>query len=113
MKSLVHTGEMVTQVAGEEICLLPHRAAFWPARDTLLLADLHFGKDAAFRSAGIPLPRGGTTASLDRLSILIRTVAAKRLLVLGDFFHSEKGRDRDTLSLLSSWRNTAGRVTAS
>ena len=31
--------------------------------ETLILADPHFGKDAAFRSAGIPVPGGAFDAN--------------------------------------------------
>ncbi|NUR18637.1 MAG: DEAD/DEAH box helicase, partial [Gemmatimonadaceae bacterium] len=54
-------------VRGEELVLLPERAAYWPARTTLLVADAHFGKAATFRAAAIPVPAGTTDATLGRL----------------------------------------------
>jgi uncharacterized protein len=41
-----------------DIVLLPGRAAWMPATRTLLVADLHLGKAATFRHAGIPVPEG-------------------------------------------------------
>jgi metallophosphoesterase superfamily enzyme len=51
-----------------DILLLPGRAAFLPASATLLVADLHLGKAATFRQAGIPVPEGSAQADLARLT---------------------------------------------
>ena len=104
MKVLDTTGVMV-EVAGEDLCLNPDRAVFWSRRNTLLVADVHIGKDAAFRAAGIPLPAGGTRDVLSRLSNSLERTGAERLIVLGDFFHSESGRDHETLDQLAQWRS--------
>ncbi len=62
------------EIAGEKLVLLAERAAFWPARRTLFVADFHLGKAASFRHAGIPLPSGTTTENVERLgSALDRT----------------------------------------
>jgi DNA ligase-associated metallophosphoesterase len=74
-----------------DIVLLPGRAAFLPASQTLLVADLHLGKASAFRHAGIPVPEGSAQGDLARLERLVRETAARRLLVLGDLFHARKG----------------------
>ena len=99
-------GDVEVDVAGERVVLLPEGALYWQRRSTLLVADPHFGKAAAFRAAGIPVPRGGTTNALQRLDgALIRT-AATRLVVLGDFLHAREGRDRETFRVLAQWRTT-------
>lgn len=74
-----------------DILLLPGRAAFMAASATLLVSDLHLGKAAAFRSAGIPVPEGSAQADLARLERLVRETAARRLIVLGDLFHARSG----------------------
>jgi DNA ligase-associated metallophosphoesterase len=74
-----------------DILLLPGRAAFLPASATLLVADLHLGKAATFRSAGIPVPEGSAQADLIRLERLVHASSARRLIVLGDLFHSRSG----------------------
>ena len=40
----------------ETLQLLPEKAIFWEKENTLFLADPHFGKAAAFRKVGIPIP---------------------------------------------------------
>ena len=74
-----------------DILLLPGRAAFLPADGTLLVADLHLGKAATFRQAGIPVPEGSAQADLARLERLVHETAARRLLILGDLFHARSG----------------------
>jgi DNA ligase-associated metallophosphoesterase len=74
-----------------DILLLPGRAAFLPATATLLVADLHLGKAATFRSHGIPVPEGSAQRDLERLAMLVGTTRARRLLVLGDLFHARSG----------------------
>jgi DNA ligase-associated metallophosphoesterase len=83
--------------------LLPELAAFDPLSLTLYVADLHLGKAAVFRDAGVPLPDGSDAETLDALSVLIRRVNAVRLVILGDVFHNRIDR-RDALqTLLSGW----------
>lgn len=63
-------------------------ALHWPRARTLIVADVHLGKDAAFRRAGLAVPSGSTARDLDRLSALLEQTRAERLLVLGDLFHA-------------------------
>jgi uncharacterized protein len=92
-------------LAGEPVRLLPERALFWPAACALVVADVHWGKAAAFRSAGIPIPGGATRRDLDRLDSAIRRTGARRLLVVGDLFHARAGRVATrTLAELRGWR---------
>jgi DNA ligase-associated metallophosphoesterase len=74
-----------------DVLLLAGRAAFLPSTATLLVADLHLGKAATFRNAGIPVPEGSAQADLARLERLVRDTAARRLIVLGDLFHARSG----------------------
>jgi DNA ligase-associated metallophosphoesterase len=76
-----------TVLAGEPMRLCADRALYWPARRRLLVADVHLGKDDAFRAAGIALPAGGSRHDLERLSALIERHGASSLWVLGDLLH--------------------------
>jgi DNA ligase-associated metallophosphoesterase len=81
--------------AGDEtapdILLLQGRAALLPTSRTLLVADLHLGKAATFRRAGIPVPEGSAQRDLERLAQLVREHDVRRLVVLGDLFHAKGG----------------------
>jgi len=87
-----------------ELDLLPGRAAFWSDKKTLLVADVHIGKDATFRAEAVPLPLGSTDSDLHRLSDLIRQTGAERLLALGDLYHARAGMTDRTLSAVRAWR---------
>lgn len=98
--------DLSIDVAGESLTLLPERAAFWARESMLLVADPHFGKAASFRVLGVPVPRGTTRGTLDRLDAIIRRTAARRLVFLGDFLHAAEGRGAETLRVLNEWRRT-------
>jgi len=95
---------MNIELAGEGWQLLPQRAAWWPAQRMLVMADVHFGKAASFRAQGVPVPSGTTAANLQRIDDLIRTCLPRRLLFLGDLFHSRHSYGADTIAELASWR---------
>lgn len=91
-------------VAGEELLLLPEKAAFWPRTAALFVADLHLGKPDAFAAAGIAVPTATAAADLAVLSRLIETHAARRLVVLGDLFHARAGRSAALFDAVAAWR---------
>lgn len=95
---------ILTEWAGEKLELLADRAVFWPRMHTLIIADPHFGKPSAFRSAGIPVPAGTTSNDLARLTAIIDMTNARRLVVLGDFFHHRSGQCDRTMGMLAEWR---------
>jgi len=61
---------------------------WWGSRATLILADIHLGKIAHFRSAGIALPQSSARKDMQRLEALIAQYDPLRILILGDLFHS-------------------------
>ena len=95
----------IVDVAGERLVLLAERAAYWERARTLLVADSHFGKAAAFRAAGVPVPRGTTTGSLERLDSSLAHTSATRIVFLGDFLHAREGREAETTRVVGEWRS--------
>lgn len=75
-------------VAGEQLVLHPHRALFWPRMGWLLISDLHLGKAAHFRKAGMALPEGSDARTLERLDAAVAHFRPARLVIIGDLFHS-------------------------
>ncbi len=80
---------MLIETHGEQLQCLPDRALFWPREQTLFVADVHLGKAASFRAAGVPLPSGHSSFDLDRLSQLLIVHRATRFVILGDLVHTE------------------------
>ncbi len=97
-------GTLDIVVLGEQLSLLPQRAVLWRARKMLIVADIHFGKAAAFRAGGIPVPHGTTRANLDALDALIATHEVGHIVFLGDFLHARTARTPATLMALQRWR---------
>jgi uncharacterized protein len=92
-------------VVGETLLLHPEKAVFWSRESTLFVADIHFGKVAAFRAAGLPLPPGSTSAALDRLDRVITDTGAQRIVFLGDFLHNRDARAEQTVTRFALWRS--------
>lgn len=97
-------------VAGETLELHPERAAYWPGRRTLLVADPHFGKAASFRALGVRVPRGTTEGALARLDALVARLAPERIEFLGDFLHAREGRNDETFRAIAEWRAQHGEI---
>jgi DNA ligase-associated metallophosphoesterase len=97
-------GDLEIELCGERMVLLPERAAYRPAHRALLVADPHFGKAAAFRALGVPVPGGTTAENLARLTRLVARTGAESIVFLGDFFHAKQGRAARTLNALAEWR---------
>ncbi len=69
-------------------------ALYWPAREALLLADLHLEKASWFARGGQFLPPYDSAATLAAIAALVERTAARRLYCLGDSFHDPQGCDR-------------------
>jgi DNA ligase-associated metallophosphoesterase len=96
--------DVETIVAGERVALLPERALFWVRERTLVIADPHFGKAAAFRALGVPVPEQTTRDNLARLDAALDRTGARGLVVLGDFLHAKRGRSAELFATLGAWR---------
>ncbi|HET7461976.1 MAG TPA: ligase-associated DNA damage response endonuclease PdeM [Longimicrobium sp.] len=96
--------DLETELAGERVVLLAEHALYRPAAGTLLVADPHWGKAAAFRAAGLAVPGGTTSEGLERLSRALDRTGARRLVILGDLFHARTARSAATLQAAAAWR---------
>jgi DNA ligase-associated metallophosphoesterase len=74
-------------VSGHAMRPLAAGALYWEAEDTLLVADLHLEKGAAFAALGMLIPPYDTRTTLQRLGKVIREVEPSRVVALGDSFH--------------------------
>jgi len=97
-------GALTVELGDEQLVLLPQKAAFWPRERMLIIADIHFGKAAAFRSFGIPVPKGTTTENLQALDALIELTGANHVLFLGDFLHARAAHAASTQAAMLAWR---------
>lgn len=73
------------------VVLSPEGTVFLMETSTLVAADLHLGKSAAFRASGLPVPEGDTARDLARLKELARFHDAAEIVIAGDLFHAPSG----------------------
>lgn len=97
-------GALDIELAGERLLMLPQKAMLWPRQRMLIIADIHFGKAAAFRSFGIPVPRGTTSENLQALDDLVVLTGADHVLFLGDFLHARASHASSTQAAMLAWR---------
>ncbi|MFS8977496.1 ligase-associated DNA damage response endonuclease PdeM [Cupriavidus necator] len=104
-RTLEANGAFAVTAAGETLWLLPEHAIWWPAAGMLMVADVHFGKAAAFRALGQPVPHGTTGDNLALLTRLTRQLPVDELVFLGDFLHARAARTPAVLQALDDWRH--------
>ena len=86
----------------QDLLLLPQRAIYWAQEKALIAADVHLGKVGHFRKAGIAVPLDMEQNDLAVLSDLIFEYKPVKIILLGDFFHSDINADWDWFIL---WRS--------
>ena len=85
----------------QRLVLSPERCFFWEDQKTLVLSDMHIGKAAHFRKAGIAVPQQVFQEDMHRLFQQIHFFSPQRIIVTGDLFHSEANLEHDWFS---NWR---------
>ncbi|MDP0492306.1 MAG: ligase-associated DNA damage response endonuclease PdeM [Verrucomicrobiota bacterium JB023] len=83
--------------------LLADRSVYLPSSKCLVLSDTHFGKSAAFRARGLPVPEGDTATDLGRITRLLERCGAEQLLIAGDLLHARVGCAPEVLDQLLPW----------
>ncbi len=66
-----------------------------------MAADLHLGKTTSFQRAGIPIPAGATTQTIDLMMEHVASLRPKRLVILGDLVHGSCSWDDEVFEGLS------------
>ena len=74
---------------GTELELYSNKALFVPHTKELLICDIHIGKAEYFQINGIPLTNNEDEDNLNRIYDLLDKFNPKKLIILGDLFHSK------------------------
>ncbi len=85
-------------------------ALYWPARETLVVADLHLEKGSAYAAGGQLLPPYDTAATLRSLGAAIDRYGPSRVICLGDSFHDADAGARLAASDAETIRQLTGRA---
>lgn len=83
--------------------LTAHGVAFLTNTRTVVLADLHLGKSAAFRAHGMPVPEGDCARDLGRLSQILNELDARECVIAGDFFHAPAGMTEEIIEAVENF----------
>lgn len=83
--------------SGERFVLHGDGSLYLPDFESLLLADLHWGKATHFRRAGIPAPGGIAHSNSQRLRAALTRYPKCRVFFLGDLFHSAQNSESESL----------------
>jgi DNA ligase-associated metallophosphoesterase len=75
---------------GHRLELRPSGALFFPDIATLAVADLHLGKALHYSAAGVFLPPYACDATLEKLDSEAQATGARKIILLGDAFHSAR-----------------------
>lgn len=94
------------EIAAVKLMLLAEKAMYWPERKLLFIADIHFGKAAAYRALGQPVPAGTTLKNLQRLDVLLKKYPTEAIVFLGDFLHAPESHAALTIDTIHHWRKT-------
>ncbi|MBU6452220.1 MAG: ligase-associated DNA damage response endonuclease PdeM [Cyanobacteria bacterium REEB67] len=99
-------GEIRAQIsmAGQDVILLPQKAMYLVESETLVVADVHVGKGASFRSRRYFAPDGVTCRDLAILSTALIGHGARRLMILGDLVHAQDGLTAAETALFDDFR---------
>lgn len=81
--------------------LSAQRAIFWKEELALIVSDIHLGKSAHFRKAGIAVPANIGQDDLYRLQKLITVYHPSQVIIVGDMFHSSHNNE---VALFKLWR---------
>jgi DNA ligase-associated metallophosphoesterase len=82
--------------------LSAERMLYWEEEKALIVSDLHFGKTGHFRKEGIAVPQSVYKEDLQRLVSQLQFFQPKKLIVVGDMFHSTANKELDWFI---KWRN--------
>ncbi len=102
--------EQPVSICGKALLADFSGALYWPAEDTLIVADLHLEKGSAFAAKGQMLPPYDTRETLAKLADAIDRFGANTVIALGDTLHDDDGaarmtaEDRETLRMLQDDR---------
>jgi DNA ligase-associated metallophosphoesterase len=96
--------EIILEIAGVEVVLRSDATIRLPEFKSLLVADLHLGKDASFRAAGLPVPEGPNQTTFDLLSQAIAATRPEILLLLGDLIHNRDAMTPGLIEQFARWR---------
>ena len=85
----MHKNSSIFHWGNSYLEMLPTRALLLPQTNELLICDIHLGKGEYFQQNGIPLTNNSDEQNLLRIKNIVKKHSPKKLIILGDLFHSK------------------------
>ena len=82
---------------GTKLELYANQVLFIPLTRELLISDIHIGKAEYFQLNGIPLTNNEDEDNIKRIYKLINQFKPKKLVILGDLFHSRHSLSKNII----------------
>tara|TARA_B100000963_G_scaffold164526_1_gene142896 strand:- start:974 stop:1630 length:657 start_codon:yes stop_codon:yes gene_type:complete len=95
MKNNIRSNLINFSWRGTELELYSNKVLFVPQTRELLLCDIHIGKAEYFQINGVPLTNNEDEDNLNRIYDLLDKFNPKKLVILGDLFHSKYSLNRN------------------
>lgn len=87
-----------------ELFLMPQKCVFIPQYQLLVISDWHLGKLSHFRKEGLFIPQNKVQLELEQLGELLQELPVRKVVFLGDLFHSDFNHDWDAfISYISTF----------
>lgn len=96
--------------AGQRLVLDAGLGLYWPARQMLVVSDLHLEKASFLTRFGSPLAPYDTLDTLNRLEALVARYQPQSLVMLGDSFHDRHAWERLETTARQQFRTICGAV---
>lgn len=94
---------MKIKIQNESFVLHSSGTVYWEIQDILIISDVHLGKVSHFRKHGIAIPQNAVNENFKRLTNVIEHFCPKKIIFLGDLFHSSKNTE---WNLFKDWVNS-------
>ena len=85
---------------GTKLELYASKVLFIPLTRELLISDIHIGKAEYFQLNGIPLTNNEDENNINRIYKLINQFQPRKLIILGDLFHSRYSLNKNLINKL-------------
>lgn len=86
----------------QKFWLYPEKFIYWEEENAIILSDVHLTKSGHFRKNGIAIPQQILKEQLHQFFSLLSFFKPKKVIIVGDFFHSTANKE---IELFSKWRS--------
>lgn len=91
------TLELELTLASVPVVFDAERSVYLPSIGSLLVADIHFGKECSLQNQGVSVPISTSRSDCERLDRLVKKYRPQKVIILGDLFHNRFSQHEEIL----------------